>query len=49
MWNWILIATLYLLGIGAFRLLGGLGAAGEAFRRWGASVTPRERQVSPST
>jgi hypothetical protein len=48
MWNWILIGSLYLLGMGTFRLLGGLGAAGEAFRRWGSSVSHRERQVSPS-
>jgi hypothetical protein len=49
MWNWILIVTLYLLGMGVFRLLGGLGAAGEAFRRWGASASRREPQVSPSS
>jgi hypothetical protein len=49
MWTWILIASLYLLGMGLFRLLGGLGSAGEAFRRWGESVSHRERTLSPSS
>jgi hypothetical protein len=47
MLNWILIGCLYVLGIGAFRIVGGLGAAGDALRDWGrASVRPREPHPS---
>jgi hypothetical protein len=35
MTGWILIAVLYLVGMGFFGLVGGFGSAGEAFRRWG--------------
>jgi hypothetical protein len=40
--NWILIASLYLLGMGVLTLLGGLGSAGEAMQRWGESVSRHE-------
>ena len=40
-------ALLYLLGMGMFALLGGLGAAGEAFRRWGEATARRRRTPSP--
>ena len=49
MWNWILIAALYALGMGFFSLLGGLSSAGDAFRRWGESATRRERVLSESS
>jgi hypothetical protein len=39
MWNWILIGSLYVLGMSAVILLGGLAAAGEAMQRWGESVS----------
>ena len=39
MWNWILIAALYALGMGVFSLLGGVRAAGDVFRRWGESAS----------
>jgi hypothetical protein len=33
--DWIAILILYVLALGLFRILGGLGSAAEAFRRWG--------------
>jgi hypothetical protein len=42
MWNLTLFVLLYLLGMGFLTLLGGLGAAGEAMRRWGESVSRNE-------
>jgi hypothetical protein len=33
--SWIVVAVLYVLGMGCFHLLGGLRAAGEALRNWG--------------
>jgi hypothetical protein len=49
MLNWIIIVSLYALGMGLWALLGGLSSAGEAFRRWGESVSQRERSLSPSS
>jgi hypothetical protein len=48
MLSWIAIVLLYVLGMGMLRLLGGVGAAGEAFRRWGESASLREQGTSPS-
>jgi len=48
MWSWIAIMLLYALGMGMLRLLGGVGAAGEAFRLWGESASLRERRSSSS-
>jgi len=33
--EWIITGALYVLGMGLFRILGGIGAAGEALRNWG--------------
>ncbi len=33
--DWIAILILYVLALGLFRVLGGLGSAADAFRRWG--------------
>jgi hypothetical protein len=41
--DWILIAILYLFAIGFFRLIGGLGAAEDGLRRWGAAYGERQR------
>jgi hypothetical protein len=41
MWNWVVIVGCYAFGAGFFRLIGGVGAAGEAMRRWGASESVR--------
>lgn len=46
--DWVVPAVLYLLGIGFFRVLGGLDAAGEALRRWGAASAARRRATSSS-
>lgn len=47
--EWILIAVLYVLVIGAFRHLGGFGSAGDAFRRWGRASSMIRHQGSPSS
>jgi hypothetical protein len=49
MWNWILIVGLYAFGMGFFSLLGGVRSAGDAFRRWGESVSHGEQSLSPSS
>jgi hypothetical protein len=46
MTSWIVVIVLYVLGMGFFHLLGGLGAAAEAFRRWGESTAARKRPAS---
>jgi hypothetical protein len=33
--DWIIVAICYGFGMGVFRLLGGINAAGDALRRWG--------------
>jgi hypothetical protein len=38
-WTWIVILVLYVVEIALFRLLGGTGSAGEAFRQWGDRAT----------
>ena len=47
MQSWITVAILYAFGMGCFRLLGGINAAGEALRRWGraSSSVRRERSL----
>jgi hypothetical protein len=37
--DWIVIGVFYLVALGLFRFAGGLGSAGEAFRRWGRAST----------
>jgi len=32
--EWIITGALYVLGMGLFGILGGIGAAGEAMRNW---------------
>jgi hypothetical protein len=45
--SWIVIGVLYVLSIGGFRWLGGIGAAGEALRQWGRSrAADRGRPLS---
>ncbi len=39
MWTWIGIAVGYVLMIGGFRVIGGVGSAMDAIRGWGSSVT----------
>jgi len=48
--SWIIVGVLYALGAGFFRLLGGLGAAGDAIQRWGReSCGSHGTQESPSS
>ena len=35
----IVVVSLYAVALGFFRLLGGLGAAADVFRRWGKAST----------
>ena len=47
--DWIVIAVLYTLVLAFFRFLGGIGAAGDALRRWGkASASIRINPGSSS-
>ncbi len=49
MWGWVGIAVLYVLGMGFFRWLGGIGAAADAIQRWGHSAGVRRQHAhSPS-
>jgi hypothetical protein len=45
--DWIIVVVLYGFGIGCFRLLGGINAAGEALRRWGRASS--RIKASPSS
>lgn len=45
--EWIIVAVLYLFGMGVFRMLGGISAAGEVVRRWGRSCAS-QRQLHGS-
>jgi hypothetical protein len=38
---WIGIVLLYLLGMGLFRWLGGISAAGDALSQWGRATAER--------
>ena len=50
MWGWIWVAALYVLGIGFFRWLGGIGAASDAIQRWAQNVSSvAERRPSYSS
>jgi hypothetical protein len=46
MWGWLLTGFLYVLGIGFFRWLGGIGAAADALERWGRATAERRRRAS---
>ena len=49
MTTWIIIAVGYAIGMGLFHLLGGIGAAGRAIERWGATSSRLEAEsASPS-
>jgi hypothetical protein len=49
-WSWIVIVVLYLLGIGFFSLIGGLGGAADALQDWGSrSASARARRSSASS
>jgi hypothetical protein len=48
MWDWIWIAALYVVGIGVFRWLGGIGAAADAITSWGRATSERHRRRTTS-
>jgi hypothetical protein len=41
--GWIVTGVLYVLGMGFFALVGGVAAAGDAIRHWGAASADRRR------
>jgi len=43
--TWIVIALLYLLGMGLFGWLGGISSAADAFARWGRATAERRRSA----
>jgi hypothetical protein len=47
--DWIIVAICYGFGMGFFRLLGGMNAAGEALRRWGRASSTVETSPSSSS
>jgi Sec-independent protein translocase protein TatA len=49
MWSWIVIGVLYVLVLGGYRMLGGLGAAAEAMRDWGRASSNAARGPHPSS
>jgi hypothetical protein len=46
--SWIVIGVLYVLGMGFFRWLGGIGAASDAIASWGRSTAEKRRHSLPS-
>jgi hypothetical protein len=48
-WGWVWIVALYVLGIGFFHWLGGIGAAGDAIERWGRATAERRRRTASSS
>jgi hypothetical protein len=49
MWSWIVIGICYVLVIGGFRILGGIGAAADAVRDWGRASSNGAHQMRPSS
>jgi hypothetical protein len=47
--DWIIVGVLYALGMAFFRMLGGIAAAGEAFRRWGRASAGRRSAAGSSS
>jgi hypothetical protein len=39
MWSWLVIGLLYVVGIGAFHIVGGMSSAMDALRDWGRATT----------
>ena len=49
MWSWIVTGVLYAIGIGTFRLVGGMGSAMDALRDWGRASAERRRPTPSSS
>jgi hypothetical protein len=47
--EWIVAVVLYVVGIGVFRWLGGVAAAGDALREWGRAAAAPRKAASPSS
>jgi hypothetical protein len=47
--EWIVVGVLYAVGMGFFHLVGGIDAAAEAFRRWGAASAARRARDRSSS
>lgn len=48
MWSWIVVAALYVIGMGLFHMLGGLASAAEALRAWGEAASRSRGRVASS-
>jgi hypothetical protein len=48
MQEWIIIVALYALGVGLFHILGGLGAAADAFKDWGTRSSTLDNRIRSS-
>jgi len=46
--DWIIVGICYGFGMGVFRLLGGINAAGDALRRWGRASSAVKASSSSS-
>lgn len=40
-WDWVVVAGLYLFGLGVFGALGGFAGASRALQRWGRTTSIR--------
>ena len=49
MGSWIAVGVLYALGMGAFRLVGGMSSAMDALRDWGRASAERSRPTPSSS
>ena len=49
MWSWIVLGVVYVLVLGGFRVLGGIGAASEALRDWGRASASSGQKPHPSS
>jgi len=47
--GWIVTLALYVVGMGLFHILGGLGAAGEAIEDWARSMTGSRAERASSS
>jgi hypothetical protein len=45
MWTWIFIVIGYVALLFVFRLMGGIGAAGDAISSWGSRSSARRRRA----
>jgi hypothetical protein len=46
--GWIVTIALYVLGMGFFRWIGGVGSAADAIQRWGQATAERRRRRTSS-